>query len=82
MDYGLIGKVEKAKRYAEERERIQFSSFTAQIKGDNNEHTVVYDNGKWQCTCNYFQTRGICAHTMALEFALEGMVDPHEEVAL
>ena len=37
MDYGLIGKIEKAKRYAEERERIQFSSFTARIKGDNSE---------------------------------------------
>ena len=27
MDNGMIGKIEKAKRYAEERERIQFEAF-------------------------------------------------------
>ena len=27
MDYGMIGKIEKAKRYAQERDRIQFSDF-------------------------------------------------------
>ena len=34
MDSGLIGKIEKAKRYAEERDRVQFSSFEANIKTD------------------------------------------------
>ncbi len=29
MDNGMIGKIEKAKRYAEERERIRFESFRA-----------------------------------------------------
>ena len=33
MDSGLIGKIEKARRYAEERDRIQFSSFEAKFKG-------------------------------------------------
>lgn len=82
MDSGLIGKIEKAKRYAEERDRIQFSSFEANIKGENNDHTVSYKNGEWNCTCNYFQTHRICAHTMGLEFILEGMITPHEEISL
>ncbi len=75
MDSGLIGKIEKAKRYAEERDRITFTKLTATLKGANNDHTVTYDNGQWNCDCDFFQTRGRCSHTMALEMILEGMVD-------
>ncbi len=75
MDYGLIGKIEKAKRYAEERDRIEFKAFEVTFKGSNNDHTVTYDEGKWQCNCDFFQTRGRCSHTMALEMILEDMVE-------
>jgi hypothetical protein len=75
MDYGLIGKIEKAKRYAEERDRITFTQFTVTFEGENNDHTVTYDNGEWHCNCDFFQTRGRCSHTMALETILENMVD-------
>ena len=75
MDYGLIGKIEKAKRYAEERDRIEFKDFTVTFKGENNDHTVTYQAGQWQCNCDFFQTRGRCSHTMALETILEGMVE-------
>jgi hypothetical protein len=74
MDYGLIGKIEKAKRYAEERDRIQFSEFTVTLKGENNSHTVHYVDGNWQCDCDFFQTRQRCSHTMALEIVLDKMV--------
>jgi hypothetical protein len=75
MDYGMIGKIEKAKRYAEERDRIDFKAFAVTFKGENNDHTVTYDNGKWQCNCDFFQTRGRCSHSMALEMILEDMVE-------
>ena len=75
MDYGLIGKIEKAKRYAEERDRIEFMAFKVTFKGENNDHMVTYDDGKWQCNCDFFQTRGRCSHTMALEMILEDMVE-------
>jgi len=75
MDYGLIGKIEKAKRYAEERDRIEFISFNVTFKGENNDHKVNYNEGKWQCNCDFFQTRGRCSHTMALEMILEDMVE-------
>ena len=75
MDYGLIGKIGKAKRYVEERGRIKFRQFTVTFEGDNNVHTVEYNDGQWQCTCDFFQTRGRCSHTMALETILEKMVE-------
>ena len=74
MDYGLIGKIEKAKRYAEERNRIQFNEFTVTLTGENNNHTVHYVDGHWKCDCDFFQTRQRCSHTMALEIVLEKMV--------
>jgi len=74
MDYGMIGKREKARRYAQERERIRFQTFTVTVEGENNSHVVRYDHGKWQCDCEFFRSRGVCSHTMALEIVLENML--------
>ena len=76
MDYGMIGKIEKAKFYAEERDRIHFESLRATLRGDNDSvHTVSYDNGTWNCDCSFFSTRGVCSHTMAMEKILADMVE-------
>lgn len=80
MDNGLIGKIEKAKRYAEvERDRITFEHFTVTFDGENNPHTVSFAEQQWSCDCNFFSTRGYCSHTMALERILEQML-PEEVV--
>ncbi|RMH01435.1 MAG: hypothetical protein D6706_01715 [Chloroflexi bacterium] len=77
MDYGMISKIEKAKIYAEERDRIQFESLRVRIQGDNTEapHLVSYDNGSWNCDCSFFASRGVCSHTMAMERILANMVE-------
>jgi hypothetical protein len=75
MDYGMIGKREKARRYAEERERFHFDSFKVNIEGENNSHTVEYQNEEWQCDCDFFKSRGYCSHTMALEIILKDMLN-------
>jgi hypothetical protein len=74
MDYSMIGKIEKAKRYAEERERFEVKSLSVIVGGANNPHAVQYDAGEWTCDCEFFKSRGRCSHTMALEIILEGMV--------
>ena len=74
MDNAMIGKIEKAKRYAEERTRIHFTHFDVTFDGANNPHTVHFDNGTWQCDCEFFVTHLTCSHTMALERVLEGMI--------
>mgnify|MGYP001826237822 CR=1 FL=1 len=74
MDYGMIGKIEKAKRYAEQRDRIRLDSFTVTFEGENNPHTVRFQDGEWQCDCDFFQTRGRCSHTMSLEMILEDLI--------
>jgi hypothetical protein len=76
MDYGMIGKIEKAKIYAQERERIQFDEFRVKIRGDNDStHVVAYDLGSWYCDCDFFASRGRCGHSMAMERVLENMVE-------
>ena len=73
MDYGMIGKIEKAKRYAEQRDRIRINQLSITFEGENNDHTVRLLDGVWQCDCDFFQSRGRCSHTMALEKILIGM---------
>jgi hypothetical protein len=74
MDSGLLRKIEKAKRYAEERERIRIEKLVVTFDGANNPHMVHMENGLWQCDCDFFQTRQRCSHTMALEIIFEDML--------
>jgi hypothetical protein len=67
MDYGMIGKREKAKRYAEQPNRFILNKFDVTFQGDNNSHHVTFDNGTFNCDCEFFMTHKRCAHTMALE---------------
>ena len=79
MDSGMISKIQKAKRYARERERINFVEFEVTFRGDHNSYTVSYDRGQWNCGCRFFASRGVCSHTMTLERVLEVMLIPGEE---
>ena len=38
MDSGLIGKIEKAKHYAEAKDRISMTKIEAKFRGENNDH--------------------------------------------
>ncbi len=76
MDYGMIGKIEKSKIYAEERDRIEFESLRVTLRGDNDSvHKVTYDNGEWNCDCSFFNSRRVCSHTMTMERVLADMVE-------
>jgi len=74
MQSSLIGKIEKAHRYAQEPERITINEFSAIFRGANDDHTIHYSEHHWSCTCHFFQDRGLCAHTMALEKILGAML--------
>jgi len=74
IDSSLINKIQKARRYAEERDRVAFLGFRVEIRGDNDVHTVEYRAGRWQCDCSFFRKRGICSHTMTMERILGPML--------
>ncbi|MFN3741763.1 MAG: hypothetical protein ACK4VW_03700 [Anaerolineales bacterium] len=74
MDYGLIGKIEKAKRYAQEPHRFKFQRFDLTFHGDNNDHHLHFENGNLQCDCEFFITHQRCSHTMAIEQVFKDML--------
>ena len=76
MDSAMIGKIQKAKRYAQEKDRIVFERFEVTMKGDHGIYKVTYDEGKWECQCRFFLGHGVCSHTMAMERILQGMLIP------
>lgn len=67
MYSSLISKIEKAKRYAEEPQRISFESVDVRFRGDNGSHRVSLKGDEWTCECDHFHTSGLCAHIMAMQ---------------
>ncbi|MGA2367966.1 MAG: hypothetical protein ABSF74_05285 [Dehalococcoidia bacterium] len=74
MQSSLIGKIEKAKRYAEEPERVAISDFTAEFRGENDSHILGLSGGKWHCNCHFFIQWGECVHIMTLQRLLGKML--------
>ena len=74
MQSSLIGKIEKAKRYAEEPERVTISNFSAVFRGENDSHTLGLKDGKWFCNCHFFSEWGECVHVMTLQRLLGKML--------
>jgi hypothetical protein len=67
MDYSMIGKIQKAKEYAEDPSRATFNSFTVEFKGSNDTYSLSLGPDGWQCSCPGFQKYAICPHIMSLE---------------
>lgn len=74
MDSGMIGKLAKAHRYADEPERFRIARLEVAVHGDNSDHAVTLADGRWHCDCEFFGTHRACAHTMALERVLDAML--------
>jgi len=85
MQSSLIGKIEKAKRYATETDRICFTEASVTFRGEHADYTLHFENGRWHCTCGFFSQRGLCSHTMAMDRILGDMLPgkvPVEQMAL
>lgn len=76
MNSSLIGKVEKAKRYAQERDRMRIRNLDVEFHGEHSVYRTGFDGAAWHCTCDFFTHWKTCSHTMALERVLDGMLPP------
>lgn len=74
MDYGMIGKIEKAKRYASERSRIGFTGLAVDFTGEHGTYEVLLNAEGWHSNSPAFMAHGIDVHIMALERLLDGML--------
>ena len=74
MSSSYIGKVDKARKYAEEPERVNIHTFEASFIGNHNTYRVKFHDGDWRCECAFFATRRVCSHTMALQRMLDDVL--------
>jgi hypothetical protein len=77
MHSSVIGKIEKANRYARETDRITIDGLALTFRGDNDSHRVTLDADRWQCNCHYFESWKTCAHVLALQ-KIFGQMLPEE----
>ncbi len=83
MHSSMIGKVEKAMRYAHEPDRVRIHEFEATFSGDNGSHRVSLDDDRWHCDCHLFEAARGCIHTLALQKMLDPMLtDTQRETPL
>jgi len=74
VNSGLIGKIEKAHRYAQEPERIRINAVTATFNGDNSSYDLSLEGNTWKCACHTHETFGDCQHVMAMQQLLRPML--------
>ena len=76
VNSSMIGKIEKAKRYATEPNRVKFESLKVAFQGENDVYQVALADGAWTCTCHSFTAlqSGTCSHIMAVERILGPML--------
>ena len=76
MNSSMIGKIEKAHRYAREPERVRFRSLEATFRGGHDDYTVRLADGVWDCSCHTFSSHvvGTCSHVMAMQQMLAPML--------
>ncbi len=74
MRSSLIGKIEKATRYAQEPDRVTFHDFTATFRGAHDNYALSYKGDGWHCSCHFFSGWGTCSHIMALQRLLEAQL--------
>lgn len=76
MNSGMIGKIDKAHRYAQEPERMRVTSFSATFHGSHDEYVVSLDSQGWHCSCHTFEAHVLesCPHVMAAQLMLSPML--------
>lgn len=74
MNSSIIGKIEKARRYAQEPERIRITALNATFHGSNDDYALSLGEGGWHCSCHTYAQFGSCAHIMAAQRLLGPML--------
>jgi hypothetical protein len=65
----MIGKIDKAHRYAQEPDRIRITSFDAKFRGSHDEYEITLTDNGWHCSCHTFEAHLLesCPHVMAAQ---------------
>lgn len=67
-DSAMIGEIAKSREYRDEPYRIRPTAIGYVFHGWNHEHYLIRDNGHYRCDCDFYAKRGLCSHTMTIEW--------------
>lgn len=83
MNSSMIGKIEKARRYAEEPQRVKFQTFSVQFEGTHDTYTTTMEGDEFSCSCHFYdvQQMGTCCHIMAMQRILAQMLTEAQQNA-
>jgi hypothetical protein len=83
-DPSIGHKIDKAKHYAEQPDRVALKVIEADIHGDNGEHHVSFSlAGGWQCqACSFFKLHGSCVHILTLQKVFNAMLPENQRFPL
>lgn len=70
----MINKIQKAKQYEHELDRVTFHSLALEFRGDNDSYTLTMGADGWSCSCPGFSKYGICPHIMSIEKMFKPML--------
>ena len=65
-DDALKREQEKAEEYASQPDRIALFSMELEMKSTHDNRLILYNDGEWDCTCDFFQAYATCSHVMAM----------------
>jgi hypothetical protein len=82
MNSSMIGKIQKAKMYAEEHDRVMVQDLAVRFRGDHQTYDVAFHDNRWHCGCSFFAAWGTCSHTMAMQRILGVMMPPTPQEAI
>ena len=84
MNSGMIGKIEKAHRYAQEPQRIEVNQLSATFRGSHDSYLVTLNGDQWTCSCHTFESHmvGACSHVMAMQLVLAPMLSNDAKYAV
>ena len=82
MHSSLIGKVEKANRYARELDRVTLEGLSLTFRGDNDSHRVTLEGDTWSCTCHYFESWKTCVHILSIEKIMGVMLPESAQISI
>jgi len=71
MQSTIVTKAEKARRYAQEPDRLQITALEATFEAGGGTHVLQLGPEGWRCDCDFFATSHVCPHAEAASRMLD-----------
>ena len=82
MQSTVLAKAEKARRYAEEPDRLKVTRLEATFEAGGGSHELVYGADGWSCDCEFFGQQAVCQHTEAASRLLDAHLPDGAKIRL